>query len=71
MKLMNEMSRARLDTLIAIAPKYAEFLGKLRTALQKSGFSSEEAMLIVLKVAEQPVARPFFGGPHGGHWHKR
>jgi hypothetical protein len=69
-KMMNEMIAARLEMFSANAPKYAEALGTFRTALQKSGFSPEESMQIILKVAELPGSRPFFGRRHGGHWHK-
>ncbi len=66
---MNEMTAARLDMFVANAPKYAEALGTFRAALQKSGFSPEESMQIILKVADLPGARPFWGRRHG-HSHK-
>lgn len=71
-KRMNEMIAARLDMFAANAPKYADALGTFRRALERSGFSAEESMQIVLKVAEQRGPRPFFG-MHGGHgpWRKR
>jgi hypothetical protein len=68
---MNEMVAAGLDTFAANAAKYAEALGAFRAALEKSGFSPEESMQIVLKVAEQPGRRPMFAGGFGGHWGKR
>lgn len=68
-KLMNEMTAARLEVFGANVAKYAEVLGAFRAALEKSGFSREESMQIILKVAEQPNRRPpFFWG---GHWRKR
>ncbi len=68
MKMLNEMTKARLEMFGANAAKYAEVLGTFRAALQQSGFSAEESMQIVLKVAEQPGGRPFFGGRR---WNKR
>jgi hypothetical protein len=65
-----EMAAVGLDVLSANATKYAEALGAFRDALQKSGFSREESMQIILKVAEQRGRRPMFVGEHGGHWHK-
>ena len=70
-KRMNEMIAARIDMFAANAGKYAEVLGAFRAALQKSGFSAEESMQIVLKVAEQPGRRPMFAGGHVGHWRER
>ena len=70
-KRMNEMIAARMEMFAANAGRYAEVLGAFRAALQKSGFSAEESMQIVLKVAEQPGRRPMFAGGYGGHWHKR
>lgn len=67
LKMMNEMTRARLEMFGANAAKYAEVLGTFRAALQKSGFSADESMQIVLKVAEQPGGRPFLGR---GRWGK-
>jgi hypothetical protein len=67
MQMMNEMTKARLEMFGSNAAKYAEVLGTFRAALQKSGFSAEESMQIVLKVAEQPGGRPFFGR---GRWGK-
>lgn len=69
-KMMNEMIAARLEMFAANAPRYAEALGMFRTALQKSGFSPEESMQIILKVAELPGMRTPFGRRHGSHWHK-
>lgn len=66
-KTMNEMTTARLEMFGANAAKYAEVLGSFRAALEKSGFSSEESMQIILKVAEQPDRRPILAGQHG-HW---
>lgn len=68
-KKVNEMIAARIDMFTTNAPKYAESLATFRAALEKSGFSKEESMQIVLKVAERPRMRPFFGG-HRRHWHK-
>jgi len=67
-KMMDEMEAARLARFGANAPKYAEVLGTFRAALQKSGFSAEESMQIVLKVLEQPSRRRMFWGGRGGHW---
>lgn len=69
-KMANEMIAARMDVFATNAPKYAEALGAFRKALQNSGFSPDESMQIVLKIAEMPGSRPFFGRRHGGHWHK-
>ncbi len=68
-KMMNEMIAARMEMFAANAPKYAEALGTFRKALQNSGFSADESMQIILKVAELPGPRPF-GRRHGGRWHK-
>lgn len=68
---MTEMISARIDMFNANSAKYAEALGAFRAALEKSGFSAEESMQIVLKVAEQPGSRPFFHGGRFGHWNKR
>ena len=68
---MTEMVSARIEMFRASSAKYAEALGEFRAALEKSGFSAEESMQIVLKVAEQPGRRPFFHGGHFGHWNKR
>jgi len=70
-KRMNEMIAARMEMFASNAGRYAEVLGAFRAALQKSGFSAEESMQIVLKVAEQPGRRPMFAGGHGGYWHRR
>jgi hypothetical protein len=70
-KRMNEMIAARMEMFASNAGRYAEVLGAFRAALQKSGFSAEESMQIVLKVAEQPGRRPAFAGGFGGHWHGR
>lgn len=69
MKAMSEMQKARLDMFATNAPKYAEALGAFRAALEKSGFSAEESMQIILKAMEQP-RRPMFRGWHGGPWRK-
>ncbi len=66
-KTMNEMTTARLEMFGANAAKYAEVLGTFRDALEKSGFSREEAMQILLKAAELPGRRPIFAGQRG-HW---
>lgn len=65
---MSRMETTRLEMFVANAPKYAEGLGAFRAALQKSGFSTEESMQIVLKSMEQPRRGPMFGWRHGGHW---
>jgi hypothetical protein len=70
-EFMNEMTTARLEMFRANAARYAEVLGEFRTALEKSGFSSEEAMEIILKVAGQPGPRPMLGGGHGPRWRNR
>jgi hypothetical protein len=69
-EFMNGMMAVRLDVLSANATKYAQTLGAIRAALVKAGFSSEESMQIVLKIAEQRGERPMHGGEHDGHWHK-
>lgn len=71
MKTMNEFSSTRLEMFAANAGKYAEALGAFRGALQKSGFSAEESMQIILKVVEQPSRRPMYPGWHGAQWQKR
>jgi hypothetical protein len=63
-KAMEEAAMARLDFFRANAAKYAEVLGTFRVALEKSGFSEEESMEIVLRVVEQPGRRPMFGKGH-------
>lgn len=69
---MQEMIAARIDMFAASSAKYAEALGTFRAALQKSGFSADESMQIILKVAEQPGRRPMFGGWRmGERWGKR
>jgi hypothetical protein len=68
-KMMDEMETARLEMFGANATKYAEALGAFRAALQKSGFSAEESMQIVLKVLEQPGRGRMFLGGHGDKWH--
>ena len=70
-KAMNEAMKARLEMFADVAPRYAEVLGEFRAALEKSGFDRDEAMQIVLKVAEQRGPRPMFMGGHFGHWQKR
>ena len=67
-KMMDDVETARLERFSANAPKYAEVLGTFRAALQKSGFSADESMQVVLKVLEQPSRRRMFGGGRGGHW---
>ncbi|HUI01458.1 MAG TPA: hypothetical protein VLX56_07495 [Nitrososphaerales archaeon] len=70
-KRVEEMMEARIDMFAEMSGKYAEALGAFRAALQKSGFSADESMQIVLKVAEGPGRRPMFAGGQGGHWGKR
>lgn len=70
-KMMAEMASARIDMFKSNAPKYADALGTFRASLEKSGFSAEEAMQIVLKVVELPRGRPFFPGGHFKRWHER
>ena len=71
-KRMEQMMEARIDMLARVSGKYAEALGGFRAALQKSGFSAEESMQIILKIAEQPGRRPMFGAWRAGeHWRKR
>ena len=70
-KLLNERIASRLDMFETNAPKYAKALGTFREALKKSGFSDDESMQIILRVAELPGGRPGFGGLHGHRrWHK-
>ncbi len=69
-KFVSGMMAMQLDVLSANATKYAETLGTVRAALVKSGFSSEESMQIVLKLAEQRGRGPMHGGEHGGRWQK-
>jgi hypothetical protein len=71
MKAMDDMTKARLEMFADNAARYAEALGKFRAALEKAGFDKDEAMQIVLKVAEQPGRRPMFMGGYFGHWAKR
>ena len=68
-KFMNDMMVMQLDVLSANATKYAETMATVRTALVKSGFSSEEAMQIILKLAEPRGRGPMRGGERG-HWRK-
>jgi hypothetical protein len=63
-KRMSEMMAARLDMFAQNADKYAKALGAYRKALVKAGFSKQESMQIVLKLAEQTGGRPM----HGGAW---
>ena len=70
-KAMNDMIKARLEMFADNGPRYAEVLGEFRAALEKSGFTKDEAMQIVLKVAEQPGRRPMFAGGRFGRWRKR
>ncbi|HXW37232.1 MAG TPA: hypothetical protein VEJ36_04950 [Nitrososphaerales archaeon] len=58
-RVMNEMVQSRLEMFKANAPKFADALGTFRDALKSAGFSEEESMQIVLKVAESPGG-PFF-----------
>ncbi len=67
--MMNEMIKARIEMFATAAPDYARALGTFRAELQKSGFSPEESMQIVLKVADQQGPRGFWGGRHR-HRHK-
>jgi len=67
-KAMEEMADARLARFETNATKLAETLGAFRAALQKSGFSAEESMQIVLKVLEQPNRRGMFLGAQGDHF---
>ena len=64
---MSEMATFRLDMLAANADKYAEVLGAYRKALEKSGFSAEESMQIILKFVEQTNRRPMFPWWHWAH----
>ncbi len=70
-KMMADMASARIDMFKSNAPKYADALGTFRASLEKSGFSEEEAMQIVLKVVEFPRGRPFFRGGRFGRWHEK
>lgn len=70
-KAMSDMIAARMEMFAANSARYAEVLGEFRAALEKAGFSAEESMQIVLKVAEQPGGRPMMGRGFGGHWRKR
>lgn len=71
-KRMEQMIEARIDMFSEVSGKYAEALGAFRASLQKSGFSADESMQIILKVAEMPGRRPMFGGWRmGEHWGKR
>jgi hypothetical protein len=69
-KMMTEMFGARIETFAKNSARYAEVLGGFRASLIQSGFSAEESMQIVLRVAEQQGGRVFGRGP-GGEWHKR
>ena len=67
-KRMTEMNTARLEMFAANADKTAEVLGEFRKALERSGFSRDESMQIVLKYAEQTMGRrPMFPW---WHWTK-
>ena len=68
---MTEMIAARLDMFAANADKYAEVLGAFRKALEKSGFSAEKSMQIVLKFAEQTGRQPMYPWWHWAHSEKR
>jgi hypothetical protein len=70
-KALDDMVKARLEMFANNAARYAEALGSFRAALEKAGFDKDEAMQIVLKVAEEPGRRPMFMGGHFAHWHKR
>jgi len=60
-----------MDMQTSLAPKYAQFFATFRKELEKAGFSAEDSMQIVLKVAEQQRGpQPFFGGGFRGRWHK-
>jgi len=65
---MKEMTKFRLEMFQQNAAKYAQGLGAFRAALKKSGFSEEESMQIILKLAERPPVRPFF---FRGMWGRR
>ena len=65
---MTEMISARIDMFKANSAKYADALGTFRADLEKSGFSAEESMQIILKVAERPRGRPFFPGRRFDHY---
>lgn len=65
-KRINDIMAARMEMLKANAPRYADVLGTFRASLIESGFSAEESMQIVLKVAEQPSRRPMFAGAWRG-----
>lgn len=69
-KRMNEMIVARINMFAANAGRYADALGAFRASLLNAGFSAEESMQIVLRVAEQPGRRPMFGGGWRGPWHE-
>lgn len=64
--MMNEMFKARIEMFMTMAPDYAHALGTFRAELLKSGFSPEESMQIVLKVADQQGPRGFWGSRHLG-----
>jgi hypothetical protein len=68
---MDNMIKARIEMFADNSERYARALGKFRGALVKSGFNKDEAMQIVLKVAETNAGRPRFMGWHPGHLHKR
>ena len=67
-KAFAEMVSARIDMFKANSSKYADALATFRTTLEKSGFSKEESMQIILKVLEQQRGRPFFHGGPRGRW---
>ena len=66
-KRMSEMTAFRLEMFAANVDKTAEVLGAYRKALERSGFSAEESMQIILKSVEQTSRRPMFPWWHWGH----
>lgn len=67
--MLDRMISARIEMFATHAPEFARALGTFRAELQKSGFSAEESMQVVLKVADQQRWGGFRGGRRG-HWHK-
>jgi hypothetical protein len=69
-RMMTEMVGARIEMFAANSARFAEALGAFRASLIQSGFSAEESLQIILRVAEMPGGGPMFGRGFRGHVHK-
>ena len=70
-KMMNEMTRGRIEMFASNSAKMAEALGAFRASLIQSGFSAEESMQIILRIADTGMGRPMFGRGFGHErWRK-